>query len=91
MASHNKIRTIPGCLAQHVRFAVYASTMSLLATPFVNAEEQFNTSFIRGANNASLVQNLSTGDDILPGKYAFDIYLNKIASITGKSNLKRYA
>lgn len=77
MASHNKIRTIPGCLAQHVRFAVYASTMSLLATPFVNAEEQFNTSFIRGANNASLVQNLSTGDDILPGKYAFDIYLNK--------------
>ncbi|HCC7710675.1 TPA: FimD/PapC N-terminal domain-containing protein, partial [Klebsiella aerogenes] len=51
--------------------------MSLLATPFVNAEEQFNTSFIRGANNASLVQNLSTGDDILPGKYSFDIYLNK--------------
>ncbi|MCV5639438.1 FimD/PapC N-terminal domain-containing protein, partial [Escherichia coli] len=52
--------------------------MPLLATPFVNAEEQFNTSFIHGADNASLVQSLSNSDDILPGHYPFDIYLNKV-------------
>ncbi|AGB79441.1 P pilus assembly protein, porin PapC [Enterobacteriaceae bacterium strain FGI 57] len=77
MASH-KIRTTPGRLAQRIRCAVYVSTMPLLATPFVNAEEQFNTSFIHGADNASLVQSLSNSDDILPGHYPFDIYLNKI-------------
>jgi P pilus assembly protein, porin PapC len=78
MASHNKIRTTPGRLAQRIRYAVYVSTMPLLATPFVNAEEQFNTSFIHGENNASLVQSLSSSDDILPGNYPFDIYLNKV-------------
>ncbi|HID8402002.1 TPA: FimD/PapC N-terminal domain-containing protein, partial [Serratia marcescens] len=40
------------------------------------AEEQFNTSFIHGDDNIAQVASLASGDDILPGKYPFDIYLN---------------
>lgn len=40
------------------------------------AEEQFNTSFIHGDDNVAQVTALDSGDDILPGKYPFDIYLN---------------
>lgn len=51
-----------------------ASTLLLLGISSASAEETFNTSFIHG--DASAVSALSNGDDILPGSYPFDIYLN---------------
>ncbi|MCA1176401.1 MULTISPECIES: fimbria/pilus outer membrane usher protein [unclassified Pantoea] len=49
-------------------------TIALLQAFSVSAEEAFNTSFIHG--DAATVSELATGDDILPGRYPFDIYLN---------------
>lgn len=40
------------------------------------AQEQYNASFIRGNDAAELVNMLAAGDDVLPGTYLFDIYLN---------------
>jgi outer membrane usher protein len=53
----------------------------LCACPFVLAstaqsDQQFNTSFIRGEENVAQVAGLASEDDILPGVYPFDIYLN---------------
>lgn len=50
------------------------STLLLLKFSPTLAEEQFNTSFIHG--DASSVAALSASDDILPGSYPFDIYVN---------------
>lgn len=67
-----------GAAYQHaVHRALCFSALPLLTAPFANAEEQFNTSFIHGENNVTLVHSLASGDDILPGKYPLDIYLNK--------------
>ena len=41
-----------------------------------NAQEHFNASFIRGDVAVEVVNLLASGDDILPGTYPFDIYLN---------------
>lgn len=40
------------------------------------AEDKFNLSFIHGDNNATKIQSMREGDDIIPGKYPTDIYLN---------------
>lgn len=40
------------------------------------AEDKFNLSFIHGDNNAMKIQSMREGDDIVPGNYPTDIYLN---------------
>jgi outer membrane usher protein len=40
------------------------------------AQEQYNASFIRGDAAAEMVNLLASGDDIVPGSYLFDIFLN---------------
>ncbi len=40
------------------------------------AQEQYNASFIRGDAAAEMVNLLASGDDIVPGTYLFDIFLN---------------
>lgn len=40
------------------------------------AQEGYNASFIRGDAAAEMVNLLASGDDIIPGTYLFDIYLN---------------
>jgi outer membrane usher protein len=77
MARAQKMATSPRRLAYRIRCTLYVSAMPLLVTPFSYAEEQFNTSFIHGEDNVALVKDLATGDDILPGRYPFDIYINK--------------
>lgn len=48
----------------------------LLLCQVSNAQEQYNASFIRGDSAVEMVNLLASGDDILPGTYPFDIYLN---------------
>lgn len=48
----------------------------LLLSELSAAQEQYNASFIRGDAAAEMVSLLASGDDILPGTYLFDIYLN---------------
>ncbi|AEW44670.1 fimbrial biogenesis outer membrane usher protein [Serratia symbiotica str. 'Cinara cedri'] len=50
--------------------------MLFLFSNLAIAKEVFNTSFIHGDNNVAQVVALGEGDDILPGIYPFDIYLN---------------
>lgn len=48
----------------------------LLVCEVANAQEQYNASFIRGDAAAEMVNLLASGDDVVPGTYLFDIYLN---------------
>lgn len=48
----------------------------LLLSKISAAQEQYNASFIRGDAAIEMVSQLAAGDDILPGTYLFDIYLN---------------
>ncbi|WP_258869456.1 fimbria/pilus outer membrane usher protein [Pseudomonas fluorescens] len=48
----------------------------LLLCEVSTAQEQYNASFIRGDAAVEMVNLLASGDDILPGTYPFDIYLN---------------
>lgn len=52
------------------------SIFCLLVCTVAAAQERYNASFIRGDDAAELVNMLAAGDDILPGTYLFDIYLN---------------
>ncbi len=66
-------------LVKHADFIlplkIIAITVSLCSSTLACAEEKFNTSFIHG--DASIVNELSASDDILPGRYPFDIYVNE--------------
>lgn len=77
MARDKKMDLSPRRLAYHIRWTLCVSAMPLLVAPLSYAEEQFNTSFIHGEDNVELVKDLANGDDILPGRYPFDIYVNK--------------
>lgn len=55
---------------------IYFLAISLAFSYFVLAEEQFNTSFIHGDANITQVSTLGRTDEILPGNYPCDIYLN---------------
>ena len=59
-----------------VNRAGYFCMVPFLISPLAMATEQFNTSFIRGNDNIAQVAALSGSDDILPGHYPFDIFLN---------------
>lgn len=59
-----------------VNSAGYFYVVPFLFSPIAMATEQFNTSFIRGNENAAQVAALSSNDDLLPGQYPLDIYLN---------------
>lgn len=48
----------------------------LLLCEVSSAQEQYNASFVRGDAAVEMVNLLASGDDILPGTYLFDIYLN---------------
>ena len=77
MARHKKIITaIPECLSNSIRRALYFMAVPVLAVPFASAEEQFNTSFIRGEYSTAISHALASGDEILPGDYPLNIYLN---------------
>lgn len=54
--------------------AFYTAITLLLCSCPVVAEETFNTSFIHG--DTSAVAELANSDDILPGTYPFDIFVN---------------
>lgn len=64
------------CTARMVVSTRYFYIVPFLLSPIAMATEQFNTSFIRGNENITQVAALSGSDDILPGNYPFDIYLN---------------
>ena len=74
---HNKTAT--STLARNTNMghsAGYFFIVPFLLSPVAMATEQFNTSFIRGNDSIAQVSALSGSDDILPGHYPFDIYLN---------------
>ncbi|MGY2135239.1 fimbria/pilus outer membrane usher protein [Pseudomonas reactans] len=48
----------------------------LLVCEVTPAQEQYNASFIRGDAAAEMVNLLANGDEIVPGTYRFDIFLN---------------
>lgn len=50
-----------------VNSAGYFYVVPFLFSPIAMATEQFNTSFIRGNENAAQVAALSSNDDLLPG------------------------
>jgi len=75
--AHKKITTpIPGYLVRFINGIIYFSAVPFSFSHLAMGEEQFNTSFIHGDDNVAQVTALDSGDDILPGKYPFDIYLN---------------
>lgn len=48
----------------------------LLLSNALLAEEKYNSSFVQGDEAAELLNLLASGNDILPGTYNFDIFLN---------------
>ncbi|MBF1995095.1 fimbrial biogenesis outer membrane usher protein [Serratia symbiotica] len=76
MARKKITTSTPGYLARLINGIIYFSAVPFSFSHLAMAEEQFNTSFIHGDDNVAQVTALDSGDDILPGKYPFDIYLN---------------
>ena len=75
--AHKRITTLtPKRLVRLINGVIYFSAVPFSFSHMAMAEEQYNTSFIHGDDNIAQVAALSSGDDILPGKYPFDIYLN---------------
>ncbi len=75
--AHKRITTLaPKRLVKLINGVIYFSAVPFSFSHMAMAEEQFNTSFIHGDDNIAQVASLASGDDILPGKYPFDIYLN---------------
>lgn len=70
-ATHKLTRRI-----KMVNRAGYFYVVPFILAPLAKATDQFNTSFIRGNENAAQVAALSGSDDILPGSYPFDVFLN---------------